>query len=316
MVNNYLNLAYLVMHLKYNGERMAKCKVSKFIKVPFIKVKQSKPPECQIDTNAPLPLYTIIRSKHQTIFYARNNVLYFYENLLSNDGKIIPFYDHKNESYRLTRLEYISTGHIHSIINNFKTPNGDTYFIYITKQKNISEREIVVYNHTKNKIIYRSYPEMLDIYTFKIPIANSLLVSLSLSGSYIWVRIIDMTREARDESDYIRSLRIALYGYFVNIADNMLSSTSKNDFKRLREIANDILDIPPQYVEYKSYDKIFIISSIHDDGTVFYKGFIIQFEKLIINGLKTKILIHKAFSLSFIFENNKMVVQVGTGEGG
>jgi len=157
---------------------------------------------------------------------------------------------------------------------------------------------------------------MLDIYTFKIPIANSLLVSLSLSGSYIWVRIIDMTREARDESDYIRSLRIALYGYFVNIADNMLSSTSKNDFKRLREIANDILDIPPQYVEYKSYDKIFIIASIHDDGTVFYKGFIIQFEKLIINGLKTKILIHKAFSLSFIFENNKMVVQVGTGEGG
>jgi hypothetical protein len=113
---------------------------------------------------------------------------------------------------------------------------------------------------------------MLDIYTFKIPIANSLLVSLSLSGSYIWVRIIDITREARDESEYIRSLRIALYDYFVNIADNMSSSTSKNEFKRLREIANDILDIPPQYVEYKLYDKISIIASIHDDGTVFTKG--------------------------------------------
>jgi hypothetical protein len=220
------------MQLRYDGKRMTKCKVSKFIKVPFIKVKQSKPSECLIESKAPLPLYTITRLNHQTIFYAKNNTIYFYENLLSTDWKIVPFYDYKSESYHLTKLENIDARFIYSFISHFKAPNGSIYFVYRKNQEGVSGSEIIVYNYTKNRFVYRSRSEMLDVYTFKIPICNSLLVSLLLAGCYIWVRIIDVTQEERSSLEEDRGLlRIFLYNYFANIISYMSDSISKTDFR-------------------------------------------------------------------------------------
>lgn len=111
-------------------KQTVKCKVSKFIKTPFVVLKNQRPPQCDIHKNVPLPLYTIIRPKHQTIFYTKNNGIYFYDSLLSGKEKIAPLYDYKTESYYFTKLSCINAECPYSIINCFKASNGNIYFIY------------------------------------------------------------------------------------------------------------------------------------------------------------------------------------------
>ena len=72
------HLVYLSMFLRCDYKQTVKCKVSKFIKTAFVVLKNQRPPQCDIRKNVSLPLYTIIRPKHQTIFYTKNNGIYFY----------------------------------------------------------------------------------------------------------------------------------------------------------------------------------------------------------------------------------------------
>jgi hypothetical protein len=126
----------------------------------------------------PLPLYTTIRPKHQTIFYTKNNGIYFYESLLSGKETIVPMYDYKTESYCFTKLPCINAECPYRIINCSKASNGNIYFIYSTGPKNDLERHIVIYNYAKKRIAYRREREWWDNNIFKIPITNSLLVSI------------------------------------------------------------------------------------------------------------------------------------------
>jgi len=79
---------YLFMFFRYDVEQTVKCKVSKYIKAPFVKAKDSKPSECDVIHKYLLPLYTVMRSNHQTIFYTKNNLAYFYEGMLKDDEKL------------------------------------------------------------------------------------------------------------------------------------------------------------------------------------------------------------------------------------
>jgi hypothetical protein len=300
------------MFLRHNVKSIVKCKITKFIKVPIIIAhKKSKIPQCNTDSSHPLPMYAIIRSNHQTFFYARNNSIYFYEGLLNRDEKIVPFYDYKTERYHLTKLAYANTGLIKSIISHFKAANGDTYFIYLTKQKNGSEPDIVVYNYTKNKIIYRKEFKWLDKLTFTIPIANSLIVSLSPSDDDIWIRIIDVTKE--DESEVVKFFMVSLTQYFIDIAHFMSDKISKRDVIRLEKIARKMINGYTS-TEYSQDYKTIITAGIHDNNVVFYKGFEIQFSKIRLKSLNT--VMEEAFSLSFVLEDDNIVIQVGTGNKG
>jgi len=304
------------MLFKLDAKQVVKCKVSKFIKMPFIQLKDSKPPQCYIDGRKPLPLYTIVSSYHQTIFYTKNNAVYFYHSLLSSDSKIFPFYDYRREGYYLTRLEYVKTGYTYGIINCFKSYNGDLYIIYSVGQENDSKSEIVVYNCTKNTTIYRKETQWLDTMIFTIPIANSFLVSVSRSGYDMWIRIIDVITEQKYDKINMDLFIVSLKDYFVNIIKLIENKVSKEDIRRLNKIANDIAGGYLSYedIQYLGIPEITITASIHDNDIVFYKGFQIQFEQIRLKRLNTAI--HKAFSVSFMFEDDKIFIQVGTGEGG
>ena len=302
------------MFFRYDVEQTVKCKVSKYIKAPFVKAKDSKPSECDVIHKYLLPLYTVMRSNHQTIFYTKNNLAYFYEGMLKDDEKIVPYYDYQKENYCLAKLAHINTGNIYSIINHFKAPNEHAYFVYLTGATDDSKSETVVYDYTKNKNIYRRKSERFDKYTFKVPILNSVLVSLSESGEYVYIRIIDVTQE--DESKYIELFSISLGQYFIDIIHTMSDKISKDEIRSLSKIAHKIISgfATHENVLYLGLDKITATASIHDINTVYNTGLEIRFGQIDLKSLKTTI--RKAFSISFTFENSKIVIKVGTGEAG
>ncbi len=284
--------------------------------MPFIQPKASKPPICDVDSSNILPLYTIIRSSLRTIFYARNCVIYFQNTTLTSNEKIVPFYDYQTESYHLTKLNYTKTGYIESLISKFKATNGDIYFIYSTRQKDGLENDIVVYNYTKDIVIYRKKSEWLDTLTLNIPILNSLLVLLSKSGYDIGVRIIDVTAEKEHNASDMDLFIISLKYYFVKIIELMEDKISEKEIRSLHKIANDIASGHLHYenVQYLGVPEIVITASIYENDTVFYKGFQIHFSQVQLQTLNVSI--HRAFSVSFMFEENNIVIQLGTGEGG
>ncbi len=311
-------LVYLFMFFKRDYEQVVKCKVSKFIKTAFVLSNNQRPPQCDIRKNVPLPLYAIIRPKHQTIFYTKNNGIYFYEGRLSGNEKIVPLYDYKTESYYFMKLPCINAECPYSIINCFKASNGNIYFVYSTGPKNHLNRDVVVYNYTKNKIVYRGERQWWDSNTFKIPIANSLLISLSRAWPKVSIKIIDVTKEKKDGSAYIELLHTSISQYLINIIKLMSGKIPEENIRRLSEIARSIDNgyITPKNVVFVANDEISAIVSIHDNDTVFYKGFQMKFEDIKINLKDLKIEITNAISVSFMFENNKMIIRLGTGEGG
>jgi len=304
------------MFFQYDAKQITKCKVSKFIKVPFVKVEDPKPPQCDINTNAPLPLYIITRSNHRTIFCTKNNIVYFYERFLNSNVAIVPLYDYKRENYYLTKLDIVDTDPIYSIINHFRASNGETYSIYSTRNKDESAKanETVVYNHTKNKFIYRRPYKILDTYTFRIPIANSLLISLSSVNCDIWINIIDVTKEKKDENEEINLLPVSLGTYFVNIADYMSSQIAKTYISRLRKIADNIFNLKCENVGYIWPVTMSVTAGIQGDDTVFYKGFQLRFEEINIKSLRA--VVKNAFAMSFTLEGDRIVIRMGTGKGG
>lgn len=289
---------------------LLKCKVSKFVKVPFMQLEDKKPPRCYVDSKNPLPLYSIVRSNHQTFFYTRNDSIYFYKVSLNDTEMITPFYDYKKEVYRMVKFEYINTGTIYGIISHYRAINGDTYFVYLSKYKDSSETNIVVYNYTKNMIIYREKFEWLNKLSFAIPIGNSLLVSLSPSGEVIWIKVIDVTKGLTNEN--MALFRMSLIQYFIDIVHYMSDKISKREITRLNRIAHKIMNGYASYksVEYTRDYEVIATASIHNNDTVFYKGFEIRFKKIKLKSLNT--IIEGALSLSFNLENDKMVIKVGT----
>ncbi len=306
------------MFLVRDYKQILKCKVSNFIKTPFIMLKNQRPPQCDIHKNIPLPLYTIIRPKHQTIFYTKNNGIYFYDSLLSGKETFVPLYDYKTESYYLTKLPCINTECPYRIINCFKASNGNIYFVYLAGPKNHLNRDIVVYNYTKNKIVYRGERQWWDSDTFKIPIANSLLISLSRAWPNISMKIIDITKEKEDDGAYIESLHTSISQYLMNIIKLMSGKISEESARILSEIARSIDNgyITKKNIEFGATEQISAIASIHGNETVFYKGFQMQFERIKINLKHLEVDIRNAISISFTFENNKMIIQLGTGKEG
>jgi hypothetical protein len=309
------------MFLEPNDKLIVKCQVAKFLKIPFIKVKEQKIPQCDMDMDSIIPLCHIKRSKHQTFFYTQNNVIYFHESPLNQNEKIFTFYDYKKERYYWLKLDYKNTGPIYSIIKHFRASNGDTYFIYLSQQveedyrgRKISRRQTVIYNYTKNKIIYRDITKPLDEYTLKIPLANSLLVSLSPEGNYIWIRIIDITEGKESEDGNIRLLMTTLYDYFSRMIYFLGDRLSTTDFRRLNKMLSGIYYINHKNVEYDWSVKISITASTHNSDTVFYKGFNITFKKISLKSLRT--VINNVFSLSFMLEDDKIVIRESTGKGG
>ena len=304
------------MHLKYDGKRITKCKVSKFIKMPFIHLEDAKSQQRYTNNKYPLPLYTVLRSNHQTIFYAKNDVIYFYSNTLINESNIITFYDHNKESYYLAKLDYTKTGYINNTISYFRAPNGNIYFVYLTKESESSKGDLVICNYTKNKITYRKKPQLFDTITFAIPIANSFLVSVSYSDYSIWIRVIDVTTEEEYNKSDINLFMISLKEYFLNVIDLLENKVSKRDIRSLSKVANDIAAgfLRSEDIQYIGVPEITIMASVHNKDIVFYKGFKMRFDQIHIKGLSTAI--HKAFSISFMFEEDRMVIQVGTGSEG
>jgi hypothetical protein len=299
-------------------KRTVKCKVAKFIKTAFVVLKNQRPPQCNIRKNVPLPLYTIIRPKHQTIFYTKNNGIYFYESRLSGKERTVPLYDYKTESYYFMNLSCINTECPYSVINCFKASNGNIYFIYSTGPQNHLNRDIVVHNYTKNKIVYRGERQWWDHDTFKIPIANSLLVSLSRVWPKILIKIIDITKEREDNSLYIEELHVSISQYLMNIIHLMSGKISENNIRMLREIIHNLDNgyITRKNVVFGASDKISAIVTIHGNDIVFYKGFQILFERIKIELKDLTADINNAISLSFMFENNKIFILLGTGEKG
>ena len=306
------------MFLRRDYKQTVKCKVSKFIKTAFVVLKNQRPPQCDIHKNVPLPLYTIIRPKHQTIFYTKNNGIYFYESRLSGNEKIVSLYDYKTESYHFMKLPCINEECPYSIINCFKASNGNLYFIYSTGPKNHLNRDIVVYNYTKRKVVYRSERQWWDNDTFKILIANSLLVSLSRVWPKIMIKIIDITREKKDDSAYIEELHVSVSQYLMNIIHLMSGKISEENIRKLRKIVYSIDNghITRKNVVFGASDEIFAIATIHNNDIVFYKGFQILFERIKIDLKDLTVDINYAISLSFMFEKNKMLILMGTGEKG
>jgi hypothetical protein len=302
------------MLFKYDTERTIKCKVSKYIKTPFVKAKDSKPSECNVINDHILPFYTIMRSNHQTFFYQKINLVYFYESILNSDEKIVQYYDYQKERYCLTKQEHINKINIYSIITHFKATNEHTYFVYLTGLPDASDGKILVYDYTKNKIIYRRKSEWLDIYTFRVPILNSILISLSGLGEYIYIRIIDLTKE--DEGEYVELFRVSLAQYFIDIINTMSDKISKDDISRLSKIAHEIIGGLSTYkdIEYIESYGITATANIHNINTVYNTGIQIRFDLINLKSLKTKI--EYAFSISLAVENSKIVIKVGTGEDG
>ena len=306
------------MFFKHNIKRIVKCKVSKFIKTPFVMSKNQRPPQSDIHKNVPLPLYTIIRPKHQTIFYTKNNGIYFYDSLLSGKETIVPLYDYKTESYYFTKLSCINAECPYSIINCFKASNGNMYFIYSTGPKNHLNRDIVVYNYTKNKIVYRREREWWDDNTFKIPIANSLLISLLQVWPKILINIIDITKQKEDGSVNVEELNVSLSQYLMNIIYLMSGKISEENVRRLSQIVHSIDSgyVTHKNIIFSGVHKISAIVSIHGNETVFYKGFQIRLGQIKINLKDLETSINDAISMSFMFENSKIVILLGTSEKG
>jgi len=298
------------MLLSLNSKKIVKCKVARFTKTPYVRRKDQKPPYCEADTNKPLPLYTIRYSKHRTMFYTKNNSIYFYQGILIRKEKIVPFYDQKTENYCITNLKFMIEGRV-NIINHFKASNGYTYFVYLTEDS-ATNRFIVVYNHTKNKIVFSDNPKTLDHITFKIAIANSLLVSILSEGFKIQIKVIDITKEK------IETLHISLDKYLIKIMDLLSDISPEDSLKKLNEIVYNIINSQMyanrESVEYNWAPDIATTVSVDSNNTAFYKDLQIQVNKISIKTLK--IIIHKAFYLSFTFKSNKMVIQVNTGKEG
>jgi len=280
--------------------------------------KNQRPPQSDIHKNVPLPLYTIIRPKHQTIFYTKNNGIYFYDSLLSGKETIVPLYDYKTESYYFTKLSCINAECPYSIINCFKASNGNMYFIYSTGPKNHLNRDIVVYNYTKNKIVYRREREWWDDNTFKIPIANSLLISLLQVWPKILINIIDITKQKEDGSVNVEELNVSLSQYLMNIIYLMSGKISEENVRRLSQIVHSIDSgyVTHKNIIFSGVHKISAIVSIHGNETVFYKGFQIRLGQIKINLKDLETSINDAISMSFMFENSKIVILLGTSEKG
>lgn len=310
------------MLLKPGDKQAIECKIAKFIKMPFTNLEGLDSLEWGTYRNRLLPTYSITRtvmhSNHQTIFYTKNNSVYSYKSILSSSKRIIPLYNYKKETYHLVKLDYANIGPKNVLINHFKAPTGDIYFVFLSfpKLDNNSEREMVVYNYTKNKIVYREERQPSDEATFKIPIANSLLVSLLHKGSDIWIRIIDITKEKEDGSAYIETLYFSLSQYFMNVIGLLSDRISKSAIGNLNRIVHDIVNknIDSDSIEYDWSADAAITVGIDDNDTVFYKDFQIQVHTINLGSLKA--VIDKAFSFSFIFENNKVIIRLGTGREG
>ena len=310
------------MLLKLRDKQAIKCKIAKFIKIPFMNLAGLESLEWGVYRNKPLPTYsmtyTVMHSNYKTIFYTKNNSIYFHKSILGINKRIVPLYNYKKETYHLVELDYADIGSKNLLINHFKASNGDIYFVFISfaKRDNNSERETVVYNYTKNKIVYREERQPSDEVTFKIPVANSMLVSLLQKGSDIWIKIIDITKEKEDGSAYIEALRFSLAQYFMNVIGLLSDRISKSDIENLNRIAHDIVNktISNYYIEYDWSPDAAITVGIDDNDTVFYKDFQIHVHTINLKSLKA--VIDEAFSFSFIFENNKVVIRLGTGRGG
>jgi hypothetical protein len=303
------------MLLKHDNKQAVRCKISKFIKMPFIYIKDAKSQQRYTNSKHPLPLYTVLRSNHQTIFYAKNDIVYFHSSTLINESNIITFYDCNKETYHLIKLDHVKTGYISNLISCFTAPSGRTYFVYLAKESGSSKDDLVIYDYTKNKIAYRKEPQWLDTITFAIPIANSFLVSVSRSGYSIWIRVIDVTTEGEYNESDIDLFIVSLEEYFLNVIYLLENKASKGDIRNLSKVANDIAAglLRSEDIQYIGVPKITIMASVHDKDIVFYKGFKMQFDQVRIRGLSTTI--HKAFSISFMFEEDRIIIQAGTGEG-
>ena len=93
----------------------------------------------------------------------------------------------------------------------------------------------------------------------------------------------------------------------------MSDKISKRDVTILEKIAKKMIN-GYTTTEYSKDYKTVITASIHDNDVVFYKGFEIQFSKIRLKSLNT--VMEEAFSLSFVLESDKIVIQVGTGNKG
>ena len=132
------------------------------------------------------------------------------------------------------------------------------------------------------------------------------------------MKIIDITREKEDDSIYIEELHVSISQYLMNIISLMSGKISEEDIKKLREIVHSIDN---GYINHKNIvrgasDKISAIATVHGNDIVFFKGFEILFERIKIELKDLTVDIDNAISMSFMFEDNKIVILLGTGEKG
>jgi len=122
----------------------------------------------------------------------------------------------------------------------------------------------------------------------------------------------------KDDSAYIEELHIPVSQYLMNIIHLMSGKISEENIRKLRKIVYSIDNghLTRKNVVFGASDEIFAIATIHNNDIVFYKGFQILFERIKIDLKDLTIDIKDAISLSFMFEKNKMLILMGTGEKG
>jgi hypothetical protein len=116
----------------------------------------------------------------------------------------------------------------------------------------------------------------------------------------------------------VEKLNVSLSQYLMNIIYLMSGKIPEENVRRLSQIVHSIDN---GYVTYKNIifsgiHKISAIVSIYDNDTVFYKGFQTQLGQIKINLKDLETSINDAISMSFMFENNKIIILLGTGEKG
>jgi hypothetical protein len=246
-------------------------------------------------------------SQSVTIFYNKNETIYFYnynKNEMEHNNIFIKLcYDHVSRDYKIITIDkngFLQKGSeveiekidVEDIYGLVKSSNGDIYSMIWLKAGSVAQR--VIYNLSKRKAIYKfNIKEFVTSTSF---LANTFILVFRWQYDNIYIYVINLQKE-----DIVEQVIYPLKDYINKFCRLLAGKINNNYIDELRnaDLIN-LLAIGEEYILDKT-----------QDGILFYKSINISF-RLDFATNKSKFLIVNAFKVFCEFNNEGVDIRVET----
>ena len=317
------------MLLDYNLAFQIGVTIAKSVKVPWIKkARENDTISYTREAKRPIALYNMFvdenldmvssNVKNAIVFFTKNNAIYV-RRYSTFKTKIVPLYDHKNNTYDLVEIDESHIEHIKSAVEHVKTPIGEIILGYHTMAPTShgTQYKTGIYNFSKRKIIYEAKSN--KTYLISDPLANSVMIILKTSRdkSIIYIHVLNLLNEDKHEFSYfIKDHLTALVKDYARSALSLVQD--EEDKRQAYNLIEELFVGSPTFLEkidiLRVYNNIYV-PDVTLDKVVFYKSFVVHIDveyKIGSNGNSLKI--YHTLILHCSLEDDELSITLKTHE--